>query len=85
MQYIDLNGPQGNAISLWGTAIDIAKQTQTKIFGFDPIHQKDFIYQKFQTMPYEDTVRYLRDNCSDFITLIGGDFDEDDDWEDDDE
>ena len=87
MRYIDLQGPQGNAILLWGVAIDIARQTKANIFGFDPIHQKEFIYQKFQTMPYEDTVKFIRDNYSSFITLSGGedDWDGDDDWEDEDE
>lgn len=76
MRYIDLQGPQGNAILLWGVAMDIARQTKTKIFGFDPVHQKDFIYQKFQTMPYEDTVKFIRDNYSSFVCF---------DWDDDDE
>ena len=81
MHYIDLNGPRGNAVVLWGIAIDIAKQTQTKLFGFDPKYQQDFIYDKFKAMPYEDTVSFLRENYSNLITLTGDGYD--DDWEDD--
>ena len=83
MRVINLQGPEGNAILLWGVAMDIARQTKTKIFGFDPVHQRDFVYQKFQTMPYEDTVKFIRDNYSSFVTLIGDD--DDDDWGDDDD
>ena len=76
MRVINLQGPEGNAILLWGVAMDIARQTKTNIFGFDPVHQKDFVYQKFQAMPYEDTVKFIRDNYSSFVTLIGDDDDE---------
>tara|TARA_B100001179_G_C18541768_1_gene381910 strand:+ start:211 stop:459 length:249 start_codon:yes stop_codon:yes gene_type:complete len=80
MTYIDLNGPRGNAINLWGIAIDLAKQTETKIFGFDPKYQQNCIYDKFKTMPYEGTVSFMRENFSNLITLTGDDYD---DWEDD--
>ena len=74
MRYIDLKGPQGNALALWGIAIDLAKQTKTEIFGFDPLSDKDSIYQKFQTMPYEDTVKFIRDTYSPYIRLTGDDY-----------
>ena len=80
MQYIDLKGPQGNVFNLWGVAIDIARQTKTNLFGFDPVLQKDDIYAKFKTMPYEGTVSFMRENFSNLITLTGDDYD---DWEDD--
>ena len=76
MRYINLQGPEGNAILLWGVAMDIARQTKTKIFGFDPTLQRDNIYNQFQTMPYEETVKFIRDNYSSFVTLIGDDDDE---------
>ena len=79
MQHIDLNGPRGNAIVLWGIAIDIAKQTETKLFGFDPKYQQNCIYDKFKTMPYEDTVKFIRNTYSPYVRLTG------DGWEDDDE
>ena len=83
MNYVDLNGPRGNAINLWGIAIDLAKQTETKIFGFDPKYQQNCIYDKFKTMPYEGTVSFMRENFSNLITLTGDDYDDDDDdWED---
>jgi len=74
MHYVDLKGPRGNAIALWGIAIDLAKQTETKIFGFDPKCQEDFIYDKFKTMPYEDTVSFIRENYSPYIRLTGDDY-----------
>ena len=80
MQYIDLKGPQGNVFNLWGVAIDIARQTKTNLFGLDPVLQKDDIYDKFKTMPYEGTVSFMRENFSNLITLTGDDYD---DWEDD--
>ena len=76
MRYINLQGPEGNAILLWGVAMDIARQTKANIFGFDPILQRDNIYNQSQTMPYEDTVKLIRDNYSSFVTLIGDDDDE---------
>ena len=75
MRYIDLKGPEGNATVLWGIAIDLAKKAKTEIFGFDPKSEKDSIYQKFETMPYEETVKFIRDNYPQYVRLHG------DDWE----
>ena len=79
MHYIDLNGPRGNAINLWGIAIDLAKQTETKIFGFDPKYQQNCIYDKFKAMPYEDTVSFIRENFSPYVRLTGDDHEEEGD------
>jgi hypothetical protein len=60
---IDLNGPQGNAISLVGIAKDLAGQLDQKV-GFHEIEKQ------MLSSNYSNLISVFEENYSDYVKLI---------------
>ena len=60
---IDLNGPQGNAISLVGIAKDLAGQLDQKV-GFHEIEKQ------MLSSNYSNLIAVFEENYSDYVKLI---------------